>query len=307
MKYKKAIVKKACNLIEHFKRNWRGVIVAFTLSLANSILPYVVKPSNIQDTVINTTKPISIKFLRFEDYNPQPGYTHLSERSLENAFSIDTNHNFSDTSKKKVLGLLRNLSRKPLNTLSIHESVELTSRTTASLLSYDYDSYRNSKHGGRIPDKSIENVLQTKKGVCHNYAEFTVAVFNILKEQNKNLSNTYFSYCVGNVNCSGWIPRKIANLIGLSSDVHAWNRIITVSDKDKVYVTYIDPTWTDTKVGPFDLSNLLLNAYNRVHEPASYYIDNIVERLCNPDLVNCYKKKSNIYEDIVRTMKTDDN
>ncbi|MBI4149189.1 hypothetical protein HY491_01955 [Candidatus Woesearchaeota archaeon] len=91
--------------------------------------------------------------------------------------------------------------------------------------------------------KQIDNapddiIFAKRQGICRNYAGVNAAVFSVLKKLNPGLKNTYMRY---------YSPEDIGHSMALP---HAWNMVTTLEDTaagKKLQVTYVDPTWLDTR------------------------------------------------------------
>lgn len=227
-------------------------------ALTNFLLPNYIKPENIKNTQVNLQYQTQVGFEHFRNYKPQTTDVDLKDKKLEKLILKETNYHFSQENKRKINVLLLEKSKKPLNELSVNESIKLASDITGDILDYGYE--------GKQP-KSVDEMLERGEGVCRHYNVFNIAVFNLLKEQNKNLSNAYMSGCHGLANQIGWLEKveslKRIPYIRNINPAHAWNRVATVTDKDKILVTYIDPTWDDGH----HLGLISLDAYNKPHKP----------------------------------------
>lgn len=113
----------------------------------------------------------------------------------------------------------------------------------------------------------IDRLFAGGAGICRNYARLNVGVFRVIKELNRNLSNTFMVQVSPDDNDHN-LP-------------HAWNMVSTLNGND-VDVTYVDPTWLDTRnktatnaEGGFrskESDESAYNAYDKDHyEPLLYW------------------------------------
>lgn len=89
-----------------------------------------------------------------------------------------------------------------------------------------------------IDNSSKDEIFFDGAGVCRNYAGVNSAVFGVLKSMNSNLKNTYMRY---------YSPEDLDHSFSLP---HAWNQVSTITedeDGQDILVTYVDPTWLDTR------------------------------------------------------------
>ena len=89
----------------------------------------------------------------------------------------------------------------------------------------DYFDVDNDKN---LRNLSIEDYLEIGKGDCDKYSGAFIAVFDIIKEYNKNLENIYASY----------------ERFGGFDIEHSWNSIIIPLEKE-IILTHIDLTFYD--------------------------------------------------------------
>lgn len=97
---------------------------------------------------------------------------------------------------------------------------------------------RRNSEAKRIDRSEEDRIFFEGLGVCRNYAAVNIAVFGILKKINRSLRNTYLKW---------YKPQGLAESILLP---HAWNQVVTLSeqgDQLKVLMTFVDPTWLDTR------------------------------------------------------------
>jgi tetratricopeptide (TPR) repeat protein len=180
------------------------------------------------------------------------GRTHLS-------FRIDDHDGFQEQVIKKAEQL--GYTRDSLSNLSVHAAVEVASSITSSQLHY------NSKHADTtsLDKESADAIFRKGEGVCRHYAMVNCAVFQVMKDLNPALKNTYMAYFVHS--------NEIQNVLQ-----HAWNEVINLT-KNKTVSTFVDPTWFN-RPRPLQIGNLQvpfisfktpLNAYDREHFGFNYF------------------------------------
>ncbi len=162
-------------------------------------------------------------------------------------------------------------SEEGIRNLSIQDALMLSGKIVAHRLDYNHDMISKdeeklleqdpeisvkimlflalSKMSGKDIDlrndeaRSIDNASKDRiffdgAGVCRNYAGVNSAVFEVLKGINPNLKNTYMRW---------YVPEELGHSFALP---HAWNQVSTITrDEDglDILVTYVDPTWLDTR------------------------------------------------------------
>ncbi|MBI4237032.1 MAG: hypothetical protein HY696_01275 [Deltaproteobacteria bacterium] len=151
-----------------------------------------------------------------------------------------------------------------LRRLSIHDAVLLSGRLVAHRLAYEhgmigeaekklFDSIDRSQpdwqmellgklmqsgdlrndRAKAIDTMPPDQIFAEGQGICRNYAAVNTAVFAILRDLNPQLRNTYMTTFSPSADHS----------MALS---HAWNMVSTLTATG-VDVTFVDPTWLDTR------------------------------------------------------------
>jgi len=103
--------------------------------------------------------------------------------------------------------------------------------------SFDGNDMRNEE-AKRVDSATHDQIFLDGKAICRNYAGVNSAVFQVLKDMNPNLKNTYMRR---------YDPEGLGHLLALP---HAWNQVSTINrDKNnlEILITYVDPTWLDTR------------------------------------------------------------
>ncbi|RMD51304.1 hypothetical protein D6827_02490, partial [Candidatus Parcubacteria bacterium] len=162
--------------------------------------------------------------------------------------------------------LLKNIEVQDIERLTPKQAIELSCATVAALSKYDYESIKNNEKKFSLSShdqKSLVDLLKEAKeflydmpdyqwpgnGVCRQFAAFTKAVFDTLKERQKTgaLRNLEALYDVDYVeydlelhltyskNKEYWIRRELS---------HAWNTFVLFS-KDQIFITAVDSTNAD--------------------------------------------------------------
>lgn len=148
-----------------------------------------------------------------------------------------------------------------VQSLSVHEAVMLSGKIVAKKLEYDQKMIGESlpdippgelfryllsrgdiddrpEEAKRIDSSTKDEIFQNGQGICRNYAGVNAAVFQILKDLNPNLRNTNMRF---------YTPDDLGHVLALP---HGWNLVSTVVEGNsgiEVQLTYVDPTWLDTK------------------------------------------------------------
>lgn len=168
--------------------------------------------------------------------------------------------------KRAVVETARELGydKEKIANLSIHDAIMLSGRITARRLEYedgmisdDQREFHNAErnelwfklfiHGmdhpssldnndlaKKVDGSTTDEVFEGRRAICRNYAPVNAAVFQVLKDMNPGLKNTYMR---------AYSPDGLAHIL---SFLHAWNMVTTVTEKG-VDVTFVDPTWLDTR------------------------------------------------------------
>ena len=219
---------------------------------------------------------VTLEFVPFSEFYPKvyegnietdkPVETYLKEGPLvmeEKELGIETNskigiyeiENF-DRFKSLVLEEAKKLgySVEKIKSLFIHKAVELSAMITASRMKIE-------KEAEEMDEMEEDKIFEKGVGVCRHYADVNMAVFSVLKSINPRLKNTYISW---------YAPQDLTRHFLF---LHAWNQVVSIVGKNKALVTFIDPTWLDTK-GKID-------AFDEVHfgkEKCFFFLD--LARIC---------------------------
>ncbi|MBI1970832.1 hypothetical protein HYS47_03725 [Candidatus Woesearchaeota archaeon] len=178
-------------------------------------------------------------------------------------------------------------SEESIHDLSIKESLLLSGRIVAGKLEYHQEMIPKNNGENTSAEQEILDIFRGKHitpdeakridampddkvfaeglGICRNYAKVNVAIFNVLKSMNPNLRNTVMRTVISD---------GYSHLVQLP---HAWNMVSTIVDNGldiDIAVTYVDPTWLDTKIrnaianGEADYASSqekMYNAYDASH------------------------------------------
>ncbi len=278
----------------------------------------------------------NIKHVPFKEFNPisLPNKIKIEDKILENYLlndsSLDSLNPFHLESKNEIkikdLGKFESeivsvtkelgVSEEKLKTLSIHDALFLSGKIVASKLGYNQNMISKDEEkivgnpqlfetyamlrlfGGiedlaneeskRIGNLSIDEIFHEGKGVCRNYSKVNKGVFEVLKNINKNIENTYIR------------PFSPQDLSHLFSFPHSWNMVSTIL-KDEILITYVDPTWLDTRKMSVNNKGEKVNKdekeiYNALDE-SHFYHDNILAEKYLAKLYECLGNNQRIYSD----------
>lgn len=220
--------------------------------------PPAEKRLDLEDKMLETylTKPHSIDVLSLMVLN-SPAVKDLNKDPV-------TKINIKDSQQftSEVLNVAQELSYtiEQIQNLSIHEAVMLSGLIVAKRLEYDSDmlseepdfppqemfyyllgkgnSDDRPEEAKKIDSSSKDEIFHNGKGICRNYAAVNAAVFEILKNLNPHLRNTNLRY---------YHPDELGHLLQLP---HGWNLVSTITETNmgkEVQLTYVDPTWLDTR------------------------------------------------------------
>ena len=238
-----------------------------------------ISKENIQKTITET--------INFKDFNPTPNKKIIKIKDGKLKAYVMDNYSLAEISddklpkneskwkgiknfkgfKEEVLKVTQDLgySEDEVKNLSIHDAVMLCGNILAKKLSYNYnmidekDDSLNSplnnlynifeevsnnidtrnEEAKRIDNLFCDQIFLEGNGICRNYAAVNKAIFEVLKTINSNLNNVYMKW---------YSSSSLGESIALP---HAWNQVISVSGEDnnlKLLITYVDPTWLDTKI-----------------------------------------------------------
>lgn len=245
------------------------------------------KIESIKTKIENTT----VQTARFEDFNPvsEKKLVKIKDEKIKayimDNYSIDEiyQENYPKNESKilrvdnpqefikEILETAEELgySKDKIKNLSIHDAIMLGGNILAQRVSYHYDMididstknveekvidiFTNALEGTdtrneearRIDQLSVDKIFFEGKAICRNYATVNKAIFEVLKKINDNLKNTYMKW---------YSPGSLSEVLALP---HAWNQIINLSEEEgklKLLITYVDPTWLDTRKTTADAS-----------------------------------------------------
>jgi hypothetical protein len=215
--------------------------------------------------------------------------------------------------------------KERIATLSIHDAVLLAGRITKHRLSYNHrmigtpekafkkmvkeepaaavltivksalsgEKLAQSEEARRVDALPHDVIFEGGAGICRNYAPVNAAVFKMLKKFNPNLVNTTITT---------FSPEDLG--AGLSLP-HAWNIVTTLNADGVAYVTYVDPTWFDTRdrrtqakdgsvLHDLQGDERLYNAYDAAHFGSGLYRNHqVMARLFENAAASQRVKRSN--------------
>src|SRR3989344_909971 len=214
-------------------------------------------------------------------------------------------------------------SQDDLRKLSIHDTIMLSGKIVAHKLDYDNNMISEeekeiSKDPTLLYSTLVEELFLNEKvdrrndkardvdnstkdkiffdggGICRNYAGVNSAVFEILKDLNPNLRNTYMRW---------YSPDDTGHSLALP---HAWNQVLTITEDDKcqeILITYVDPTWLDTRNKTVENTGERLNRvgdediYNGL-DVAHFGVDTLLARSYLANLYEILGNESRTYNQI---------
>ena len=257
---------------------------------------------------------------------------YLMQLNAIETITIDNYHAF----KKNILSTAEELGydKKDIKRMSIKDAISLSGKLVAYKLEYyeemivedtilnglsEMDKVKVTIRKGlngvdlrndeaiRIDEASEDIIFEEGNGVCRNYAGVNTAVFNVLKDINLNLKNTYMRY---------YSPDDIGHAFSLP---HAWNVVFTMEKTNtgiNIETTYVDPTWLDTrkqttdntgkqqKIEDEDIYNALDEAhFSRNNIFADICLADLYSALGNDERTNYFAQKNRISEDKVSSFK----
>jgi hypothetical protein len=206
---------------------------------------------NDLEGIINSSN-IAVNFQNF--LFPRTSYPRNVEFKISDSVFFRTKK-----SEKNALEIAKDLGYgiEKVSELSIHDSILLSGLITSQKMNY-LKEYTEERLNG-LYQLSVDEVFDEGIGVCGQYAEVNMAVFNLLKTINPRLKSTAMKYKVG------FTPR--------SEKSHAWNEITTPVLNPKF-------TFLQTAVDSAQLENARSTDSIRTKEemynglsPNLYYID----------------------------------
>ncbi len=205
------------------------------------------------------TSNLSIKKFIGDDGSPYDAKGYVSFERIHLSFRIHNYDGFQEQVIKKAEQL--GYTRGSLSNLSVHAAVEVASFITASQLHADL-KYSDTTS---LDKESADAIFRKGEGVCRHYAMVNCAVFQIIKDLNPALKNTYMAYFTHSEEIADKLP-------------HAWNEVISLT-KNKVVSTFVDPTWFNQspilgignlKIPIIFIKEISLNAYDLDHFGKDY-------------------------------------
>jgi len=220
----------------------------------------------LEDKMLGTyvSKPYSLDELSLSILNPHT-VRDIKDDPLRR---VDIN-NYNKFEKDIILTAQElGYSKEDIRNLSINEAIMLSGKLVAHKLEYDHSMISEedeevflekdpllliyklmeaslnkvetrNKRAIKIDNMPEDNIFSEGFGICRNYASVNSAVFEVLKDINPNLRNTYMRW---------YSPEEIGHSLSLP---HAWNQVSTITRHDDdgldILVTYVDPTWLDTR------------------------------------------------------------
>ncbi|MFZ2275644.1 MAG: hypothetical protein WAV68_01605 [Candidatus Nanogingivalis sp.] len=179
-----------------------------------------------------------------------------------------------------------------LKELSPRQAMLLSANVVMKLKNYDY-SEMSDRHGMADKMSTLEimkSLLKDKYtpvGVCRNYSDMTMIVFNSLKKlqnpETTRLANTYCREVLGENPWDAINPTKPKTTTG-----HKYNQFITFTN-DGVAITNIDPTWSNLNSNLSAYSSLATNVVER--EPL---ISGFIKDFYNKGLFKSPEDRKNI-------------
>jgi hypothetical protein len=267
---------------------------------------------NKKEVVKSKIEKMSTENMEFSEFNPIPGdkKIHIADKKLEayvaGNCSLDEmriNNKYINESKwmgvknfanfkKEILLVAEKMgySEGDIKKLSIHDAIMLSGNILKEKLSYNHDMLdkdltnekniekkalkelefafsgkdNRNEEAKRIDKKYCDEIFSEGLAICRNYAAVNKAVFDVLKSMNNDLKNVYMNW---------YSPNSLHEIVVLP---HAWNQVINVSEKNdslRLDITYVDPTWLDTRKTTVDASGervmadneKVYNAFNNAH------------------------------------------
>lgn len=158
--------------------------------------------------------------------------------------------------------------REKIKHLSIHEAILLSGLITKEAINYA-NLPKMDAEKEKVMDvfyqSTIDATLARGNGVCGQYAELNMAIFNLFKTVNTNLKNTVMKYKV--------------HMGTHYINSHAWNEVITpikdisvkyiITSVDAVFLEHIQPKYTLS-----DIEKLYGTLNERRYYSGLYYLHN---------------------------------
>ena len=219
-----------------------GIIAFGSCSTIKSKIPETYSVSSLEDKL--ETEPQKIRAVPFYEFFPTP--KDFSEELNSISFKEDANINFRDEKNiQEVFSIAEELgfSEDYIKKISIHDAVLLSGMITVKKMEYpplseDYSELQ--KQILPLYEKNADENFSSGLGVCGQYAEINIAIFNLFKSQNPSLKNVIMRYT--------------------ASDKHAWNEVITPESDDSFLFTAVDATTLENAKPGF--LNSILGSYN---------------------------------------------
>jgi len=260
-----------------------------------------------------------ISYSEFQNYYPaseEDKYT-LDDAYFQKYFTEsadDKKHSIKNAAKFKKL-ILETASElgyaeKDISNMSIHDAIRLSGMIVAHKLEYEHGMISDAEKetidsidkkdpdykmkllsaivsagdqrndlAQNIDAMSVDEIFEKGRAICRNYATVNAGVFEILKEINPNLKNTYMTVFSPDGDHSLMLP-------------HAWNKVSTLT-ADDIKVTYVDSTWLDTRSRSPRNDELAVSA---IKDDMSFY-NAYDESHFGVGLWRIAEYESNLYED----------
>lgn len=247
-------------------------------TVKHSFEPSVMKVVPFQEYYPGSnSKKIELKDKMLETYVSQAYSIDELSLSILNSHAVDNieedhvktvNISNYDKFKSEIILAAEELGylEEDLTKLSVHDAVMLSGKLVANRLDYYSDMIdeetekllpedpeelfytlllmsfsdidTRNKEAKRIDETPDDKIFYEGNGICRNYAGVNSAVFQVLKDMNPDLKNTYVRW---------YTPQDLGHSLAFQ---HAWNQVSTIKKTDKgleILVTYVDPTWLDTR------------------------------------------------------------
>jgi hypothetical protein len=176
-------------------------------------------------------------------------------------FKIPSRTNFVDEKNfQKVFSIAESLgySIEDIKKISIHDAIFLSGLITSEKMQLMLLDKKDSERQKKIIElykKNLDENFSLGLGVCGQYAETNLAVFNLLKTQNPNLKNVTMKYTTTSE------EEHFKNS-------HAWNEVIAPESNGSFLLTAVDATALEHTTGSLQLREEVYNMLST----GKYYI-----------------------------------
>jgi hypothetical protein len=202
-------------------------------------------------SISQVSKSQIIKTVSFDDYPTSIKPTKIAAGEIDSLLGRLLLLNFTELSgvdlscaefKEGILGIAENLGYDAvmIKDLSPKEAVLLSGEITSSLV--EYQKGRDIKEVGSLCIFLESGKTTDKSGNCQVFAALNKFVFDVLKDGNPNLENTYMGYF------SPSITLNTIRALTKNPDIpqcegggehHIWNRVLTISS-DTIFDSFVD-------------------------------------------------------------------